>query len=250
MAKKTSTKSKTSSKTKTISEGRSSAKTAKVTSASPASKTKSTTRKTVQSKSATSSTAAASKPKTSAKASESKTRSTRPTKSAVATKAGSSSSVETSKFKINYSQAEKSLGDRDPLPEEELRKIKSGLSKKDLASFRELLMQKRSELKGDVESLKADAKNIGASISYEHMADTGSDNYEQEFTLGLVESERQMLHEIDDALVRIEKGIYGVCMVTGEPINRARLEAKPWAKYCIEVAREKERRYATPRFRA
>lgn len=247
MAKKTSTKSKTSSKTKTISEGRSSAKTAKVTSASSASKTKPSTKKTVKPKTAATTTASASKPKTSAKAAETKTRSSSKTsKSAVATKPAAE---ETNRFKINYSQTE-SLGDRDPLPEEELRKIKSGLSKKDLAAFRELLMQKRAELKGDVESLKADAKNIGASISYEHMADTGSDNYEQEFTLGLVESERQMLHEIDDALIRIEKGIYGICMVTGQPINRARLEAKPWAKYCIEVAREKERRHAIPRFRA
>lgn len=162
--------------------------------------------------------------------------------------ATSKPSAETNRFKVNFGQSSQP-SQLEHLTEEQLRKIKSGLNKKDLLAFRELLMQKRHEIMGDVESLKADAKNIGANISYEHMADTGSDNYEQEFTLGLVESERQMLHEINDALIRIDKGIYGVCMVTGKPIDRARLEAKPWAKYCIEIAREKERHLA-PRFRA
>ena len=118
-----------------------------------------------------------------------------------------------------------------------------------MAAFTRLLLDKRAQLNGDVESLRNDARNASANISYEHMADTGSDNYEQEFTLGLVETERQLLNEIDDALRRIEKGYYGVCVETGQPIGRARLEAKPWARYCIEVAREKERRTA-PRFRA
>ena len=75
-----------------------------------------------------------------------------------------------------------------------------------------------------------------------HMADVGSDNYEQEFTLGLMESERKTVVEIDDALQRIEAGTYGVCLISAEPIRRARLEAKPWAKYSIDVARERERR--------
>lgn len=152
------------------------------------------------------------------------------------------------RFKISFKSGASNL-DREPLTEDQLRKVKSGLSKKDVAAFTTLLLEKRAELNGDVESLRADAKNAGANISYEHMADTGSDNYEQEFTLGLVESERQLLNEIDEALLRIERGYYGVCIETGEPINRARLEAKPWAKYCIEVAREKER-HAAPRFRA
>ena len=75
-----------------------------------------------------------------------------------------------------------------------------------------------------------------------HMADIGTDNYEQEFTLGLVESERKLLREIDAAIVRIRDGIYGVCLERGIPIGRPRLDAKPWAKYCIEEARDRERR--------
>jgi len=75
-----------------------------------------------------------------------------------------------------------------------------------------------------------------------HMADVGSDYYEQELTLGLVESERNMIQEINEALARIAEGTYGVCQVTGKRIKKARLNAKPWAKYCIEAAREMERK--------
>jgi RNA polymerase-binding protein DksA len=76
-----------------------------------------------------------------------------------------------------------------------------------------------------------------------HMADLGSDNYELEFTLGLIEGERALLQEIDEALERIRTGQYGICLATGKPIGKARLKAKPWAKFCYEhmLALEKGR---------
>ena len=80
-----------------------------------------------------------------------------------------------------------------------------------------------------------------------HPADIGTDNYEQEFSLGLLESERALLAEIDEALERIDKGTYGVCLGTGEPIGKPRLHARPWAKYCIEYARLIEKGLARPR---
>ena len=131
----------------------------------------------------------------------------------------------------------------DSLSESQLRKAKSGLTRKDLNRYRGLLLSKRAEILGDVEALEQDAQNgSGGGISYEHMADAGSDNFEQEFTLGLVESERKLLAEINEALLRMKKGIYGVCLERGVPIGTVRLDAKPWAKWCIEVVREKERR--------
>jgi RNA polymerase-binding protein DksA len=72
------------------------------------------------------------------------------------------------------------------------------------------------------------------------MADLGTDNYEQEFALGLMDSERKLLREIDNALVRIEKKTYGICEGTGKQIPKARLEAQPWARYCVEYARKLE----------
>lgn len=135
-----------------------------------------------------------------------------------------------------------------PIPEADLRKVKTGMTKKDYDHYRQLLLEKRSEILGDVASLQTDQRNnTGGNLSNMplHMADVGSDHYEQEFTLGLVESERKLLHEIDEALRRMRRGIYGVCLEKGEPIGKPRLDAKPWAKYCIAVAREMERRGKT-----
>ncbi len=118
-------------------------------------------------------------------------------------------------------------------------RVEPKLNKTDLEHFRELLLEKRREILGDVGSMENEAfKNQdNHSSSPMHMADVGTDNFEQEFTLGLIESERQMLREIHEAIGRIEDGTYGVCAGTGKVISRARLEATPWAKYCIEYAR-------------
>lgn len=132
------------------------------------------------------------------------------------------------------------------LTEEQLKKCKSGLTKKDIERYRRLLLQKRAEILGDVAAIQSDARSPNRSGNLSnmplHMADIGTENYDQEFNLSLVESERRLLREIDAALMRIAKGYYGVCLETGKPIGKARLDVKPWARYCIEVAREKERR--------
>lgn len=125
------------------------------------------------------------------------------------------------------------------------RKIKTHLSAKELRHYRDLLLERRHEIVGDINGLEdsalrdKDASNL--SNMPLHMADVGSDNYDQDLALGLMESERRLLNEIDEALDRIANKTYGVCAKTGQPINEARLEAKPWAKYTIEVARELER---------
>jgi RNA polymerase-binding transcription factor DksA len=76
------------------------------------------------------------------------------------------------------------------------------------------------------------------------MADLGSDNWEKEFTLGLIASEQALVREIDEALARIKDKTYGVCLATHKRISKARLRAKPWAKYCIQYARAREEGYA------
>jgi DnaK suppressor protein len=122
--------------------------------------------------------------------------------------------------------------------------VKSPLGRKELNDFRKLLMAKRGEILGDMRSMSHEALNAdSANLSHMpiHMADVGTDNYEQELTLGLVESERVLLGEIDEAIKRIDEGIFGVCQSTGKPIGKARLAAKPWAKYSIEAMREMER---------
>ncbi len=126
----------------------------------------------------------------------------------------------------------------------QLKRVKTGMKKKDLDEFLQLLLEKRSEIIGNVQGMESTRDAALADIAHMplHMADVGSDNFEQEFTLGLMESEREMLREIEEAIIRMREGYYGVCLDSGQPINRARLEIKPWAKYCIEVARIHEKR--------
>jgi len=128
-----------------------------------------------------------------------------------------------------------------------VRKKKKHLTKADLEYFKQMLLAKRRELLVNVneigdEALKKSRLDASGDLSSMpiHMADLGSDNFEQEFALGLLDSEVQLLREIDDALGRIEQGSYGVCEGTGEQVSKARLEAKPWARYCVEYARKVE----------
>jgi RNA polymerase-binding protein DksA len=121
------------------------------------------------------------------------------------------------------------------------------LTPQDLDHFRQLLIQKLHEILGDVnwiedEALRKSRQDATGDLSTMpiHMADLGTDNYEQEFSLGLMDSERKIVHEILDALRRIAMGTYGICEGTGKPIPRARLEANPWARYCVEYASQIE----------
>ena len=116
------------------------------------------------------------------------------------------------------------------------------LNKADIEHFRDLLLEKRREILGDVGSMESEAFKLGSNLSNMpiHMADVGTDNFEQEFTLGLIESERQILREIQEALLRLESGTFGICVATGKPIAKARLEAIPWTKYTMDHARALE----------
>lgn len=125
-------------------------------------------------------------------------------------------------------------------------RVDSGLNAKDLEQFREMLLAKRAQLVGDMKTMKAEAlsrQDAAGDLSSMpiHMADLGTDNYEQEFTLGLIESERGLLREIDAAIKRIDERTYGLCLATGKPIGKARLKAQPWAKYSYEYMLAQER---------
>ncbi|MDH3584710.1 MAG: TraR/DksA family transcriptional regulator [Phycisphaerae bacterium] len=123
---------------------------------------------------------------------------------------------------------------------------KSPLSKKELESSLAILRQRRAEILGDMSAMSDEAlkNNDSANLSHTpiHLADVGTDNYEQELTLTLVQSDREMVSQIDAALQRIADGTYGICEATGKAINKTRLTAKPWAKYSIEAARDMEQR--------
>ncbi len=72
----------------------------------------------------------------------------------------------------------------------------------------------------------------------EHMADAATDSYDRDWALAILSSAQNALYEIEEALNRIWDGTYGVCEVTGKPIEAARLKAIPWARFSA-AAQEK-----------
>jgi RNA polymerase-binding protein DksA len=121
---------------------------------------------------------------------------------------------------------------------------KNGLTTAEVEKYRALLLAKRSELLGNVsvmedETFKKERSEL-SSMPF-HMADAGSDNFEQEFALDLMDSEKKLLAEINNALRKIEEGTYGICEGKGEQIPKARLNAIPWAQYCVQCAELKEK---------
>lgn len=128
------------------------------------------------------------------------------------------------------------------------KKRRSVLTNGEIQQFKKILLRKRMELIGDVNSIedealrksRLDAAGDLSSMPI-HMADIGTDNFEQEFALGLIDSERKLLGEINGALIRIDSGVYGICEGTAKPIAKVRLQAIPWSRYCIEYARMVEK---------
>jgi RNA polymerase-binding protein DksA len=119
----------------------------------------------------------------------------------------------------------------------------NSLNKTEMKAYKERLLALRARLRGDVTQL-ADAAlkknrtegNGDLSSMPIHMADIGSDNFEQEFTLSLMESEGVTLENIEAALERIDEGTYGTCEECGIKIPKQRLDAIPYATMCVKCA--------------
>jgi DnaK suppressor protein len=113
----------------------------------------------------------------------------------------------------------------------------------DLNAYRERLHALCQQHNTDASHLADEAlsKNGGGgnlSNTPIHMADLGTDAFEQEFTLGLMENEQQRLTEIGAALDRIDKGLFGKCEQCQKAIPKARLQVIPFTRYCVDCARK------------
>ncbi len=122
------------------------------------------------------------------------------------------------------------------------------MKKPEFAAYKEQLLTLRARLRGDVSkmadaALKKSRSEANGDLSSMpiHMADVGSDNFEQEFTLSLMENDGGTLTQIETALERIEEGTYGQCEECGVKIPKSRLNAIPFATLCIHCAEEQER---------
>jgi DnaK suppressor protein len=115
----------------------------------------------------------------------------------------------------------------------------------DLDNYKRTLLSLRSRLKGNIshltdEALRANGSETSGNLSHVplHIADLGSDSFEQEFTLSLLQNEEQVLEEIAEALDRIDKGTFGRCEECGGTITKGRLQAVPYTRHCVKCARK------------
>ncbi len=122
------------------------------------------------------------------------------------------------------------------------------MKKPEMKVYKERLLLLRARLRGDVDqmaetALKKDRTDRGGNLSSMpiHMADLGSDNFEQEFTLSLMANEEETLEQIELALERIEDGTYGICDDCECKIPKTRLNAIPFARSCVKCAEIKGR---------
>ena len=262
-AKKTTTKGKSKvTKKKTAKKISKSAAKSKSVKKKPVVKKKTTTKKV--SKGATQKTVVKKKPvvkkKTTAKKTTSKGKTVKRTAKAKTQKKTTSPKVQVKKSAVSKSAKKSSLNTKVTKSSSEIRadaiKKISGYSKKDLQHFRELILEKREEILEDLQSLKEQmldpttGEYINENSPYSlHMAEQGTDAMEREKTFLYAQRENKFLGYLDDALKRIETGIYGICIEcidvrhnlceTCPLIPKARLEAVPHTQHCLPIKQRK-----------
>jgi DnaK suppressor protein len=108
----------------------------------------------------------------------------------------------------------------------------------DVQIYKDALLRKREEIlgTGGIKPLQASMEN---NTRQGDMADQASGNNEVHIQLKLKQTDAKILQAIEEALVRIDKGTYGICRDCGEPIAEARLKAIPWTRVCI-TCKEKQ----------
>ena len=117
----------------------------------------------------------------------------------------------------------------------------------ELAQYKRILLDLRQKLSDNVNSMedetlgksRQDASGDLSNVPI-HMADVGTDNYDRDLTIGLIQNGEEELRAIDDALERIGNKTFGSCEECEKIISKARLTALPYVKNCIECQRVEE----------
>ncbi|MBI4226911.1 MAG: TraR/DksA C4-type zinc finger protein [Candidatus Omnitrophica bacterium] len=122
--------------------------------------------------------------------------------------------------------------------------------KGDVTKYKKLLLAKKARLLAEVKHIEKDAlkqsqRDAAGDLSgYSfHMADSATDNYDREFSLGLATNAQRILYEIEEALKRITEKRFGACLSCGKPIPKKRLTAVPYAKLCLPCQSSEEKQH-------
>lgn len=121
------------------------------------------------------------------------------------------------------------------------------MKREDQEEFHQRLVEMAVRLKNDEEGVTNDAlrQSSGDLIGNlsnvpMHLADLGTDTFEQEMSTSLLTNSRQLQIEVAAALDRFEKGKFGKCEQCGRDIAEGRLRAVPYTRYCVDCAQMAE----------
>ncbi len=122
---------------------------------------------------------------------------------------------------------------------------KSALNAKELKELSERLLAEREELTSQLETIEeavfsASQTDLTGEADDES-ADAGTATFERERDLSIENNVRDLLRKVEDALERIDKKTYGICVRCGKPIEKTRIKALPYADLCIKDARAESR---------
>ena len=112
-------------------------------------------------------------------------------------------------------------------------------ARKRLEQERERLAETLANLEADAEAQKDSLQEL--SVVDEHQGDIGTETFEREKDLSIIESVQAGLEDIERALGRLADGNYGTCEICSKPIGDERLDAVPAARFCVEHQAEIER---------
>jgi DnaK suppressor protein len=118
-------------------------------------------------------------------------------------------------------------------------KRSEGFSKEELEHFRSIILEKRKQIIEELELINEALSDSSSGDYFEenspyslHM-EQGTDTMEKEKNYLLAARQRKFLEYLDDAIKRIDRGVYGFCQDCGKLIDKARLEAVPHAQLCV-----------------
>jgi RNA polymerase-binding protein DksA len=129
-------------------------------------------------------------------------------------------------------KAAKAVAPRPVAPAPKPAPLVSPLNSKQLDSFRRLLAERKKALAEAYNKNKTYGR-LTEDEGTQDLADKASSAYTKEFLYSLSNTDREVLQKVDESLVRLESGGFGLCVECSSEINRKRLEAVPWASHCI-----------------
>ncbi|HYY96667.1 MAG TPA: TraR/DksA family transcriptional regulator [Pyrinomonadaceae bacterium] len=114
------------------------------------------------------------------------------------------------------------------------------MDKRKVKTYRDKLLARRESLFSQVTEAEMSSRERDLEATQDP-ADMAANAYTKELLISMSANDRKLLQLIDEALERVERGEYGECVNCGEPLAEKRLDAVPWARYCLKCQDLQER---------